>query len=107
MDVTVLHCLCRAWYAKANKDQSFAALSKALLYAQRALHIAPQEKSNVYNLAMIEQKAAEMLFATAPAKRTLADLKRAVDQGVHAQKYAFSLSFLVQRADIVADCSPR
>ncbi|KAI5118232.1 hypothetical protein M0805_008868 [Coniferiporia weirii] len=92
LDITIVHSLCRAWYAKANKDQSFAALNKALLYAQRALHIVPYEKSNVYNLAMIEQKAAEMLFATAPAKRTLADLKRAVEQGVHAQKLFASLA---------------
>ncbi|THH04202.1 hypothetical protein EW145_g5695 [Phellinidium pouzarii] len=92
VDVTALHCLCRAWYAKANKDQSFTALSKALIYAQRALHIAPHEKSNVYNLAMIEQKAAEMLFATAPAKRTLTDLKHAVEQGAHAQKLFASLA---------------
>lgn len=84
-DVTVLHCLCRAWYSKAIKDQSFVALTKALVFAQRSLHLAPQEKANAYNLAMIEQKAAEMLLSASPAKRALADLKRAVEHGAHAQ----------------------
>ncbi|KAH8118914.1 TPR-like protein [Phellopilus nigrolimitatus] len=91
-DVTVLHCLCRAWYAKANKDQSFLAIGKALTFAQRALHLAPQEKANVYNVAMIEQKAAEMLFAMAPAKRMLVDLKIAVQQGKHANELFKSLA---------------
>ena len=41
-----MHCLCRAWYSKAIKDQSFVALRNALKFAQRALHIAPQEKAS-------------------------------------------------------------
>lgn len=38
-DVPVLLCLCRAWYAKANKDQSFSAMSTALQYAQKVRRI--------------------------------------------------------------------
>lgn len=34
-NVPVLLCLCRAWYAKANKDQSFVAMNTALQYAQK------------------------------------------------------------------------
>ena len=82
----MFHCLCRAWYSKAIKDQSFVALRNALKFAQRAIHLAPHEKANMYNLAMIEQKAAEMLFGTAPGKRTLADLKLAIGYGNHAQQ---------------------
>lgn len=33
-NVPVLLCLCRSWYAKANKDQSFAAMNTSLKYAQ-------------------------------------------------------------------------
>lgn len=62
------------------------ALRKALQFAQRAVHLAPQEKANMYNLAMIEQKACELLIGTAPAKRTLSDLKRAIEYGHHAQR---------------------
>jgi RNA polymerase-associated protein CTR9 len=35
---------------------------------------------------MILQKGAEMLFAVSPAKRTIKDLRRAIDGAVHAQK---------------------
>lgn len=34
-NVSVLLCLCRAWYAKATKDQSFKAMNTALQYAQK------------------------------------------------------------------------
>lgn len=51
-----------------------------------AQRIHPSEKANVYNIAMIMQKAAEMLFAIPPAKRSLADLEKAVQQAVEAQK---------------------
>ena len=85
-DIIVLHCLCRAWYSKAIKDQSFVALRNALKFAQRALHLAPHEKANMYNLAMIEQKAAEMVFSLPPTKRTLKDLRRVVELASHAQK---------------------
>lgn len=33
-NMTILLCLCRSWYAKATKDQSFAAMNTALRYAQ-------------------------------------------------------------------------
>ena len=85
-DLIILQNLCRAWYAKANKDQSYLAIKNALEYAQKALHIAPNEKVTLYNLAMIEQKGLEMLLTIKPAKRTLIDLQRAVEQGVQAQK---------------------
>lgn len=35
---------------------------------------------------MIEQKAAELLFAVNPAKRSLKDMQRAIDQAGHAQR---------------------
>jgi RNA polymerase-associated protein CTR9 len=33
-NVSVLLCLCRSWYAKASKDQSYSAMKSALRYAQ-------------------------------------------------------------------------
>ncbi|TDL26025.1 TPR-like protein [Rickenella mellea] len=91
-NAAVLMCLCRSWYAKANKDHSFLAMSKALTYAQSALHLQPNDKAVLYNVAMIEQKAAEMLFSISPSKRSLTDLQRAIDQGAHAQKLFASLA---------------
>lgn len=91
-DPSVLLYLCRSWYAKANKDQAFAAMNTALSYAQKALHIQPSDKAILYNIAMIEQKAAEMLFALPSAKRTLKDMQRAIEHAGHAQKLFASLA---------------
>ncbi|KAI0688182.1 RNA polymerase II-associated protein [Cytidiella melzeri] len=91
-NVSVLLCLCRSWYAKATKDQSFSAMKSALRYAQAALHLHPHDKAILYNIAMIEQKAAEMLLPMLPAKRTLKEIQLAVEQAVHAQKLFQSLA---------------
>ena len=58
----------------------------------QALHIQPIDKAVVYNIAMIQQKSAELLFSLAPAKRTLADLERGIARAVHAQKMFGSLA---------------
>ncbi|KAF9449178.1 RNA polymerase II-associated protein [Macrolepiota fuliginosa MF-IS2] len=91
-NISVLVCLCRSWYSKATKDQSYSAMNTALKYAQRALYIQPGDKAIVYNIAMIQQKSAEMLFALPPAKRTLSDLQQVIDQASHAQKIFASLA---------------
>ena len=52
----------------------------------------PNDKAIVYNIAMIQQKSAEMLFAIHPSKRTLRDLHRVISQAVHAQKYVLLMS---------------
>ncbi|KAJ3844010.1 RNA polymerase II-associated protein [Lentinula raphanica] len=85
-NVSVLLCLCRSWYAKAMKDQSYPSIQTALKYAQTALHIQPNDKAILYNIAMIQQKSAEMLFQLPPAKRTLKDLQRVIDMAQHAHK---------------------
>ncbi|KAJ7213002.1 RNA polymerase II-associated protein [Mycena pura] len=91
-NVSVLLCLCRSWYAKAAKEQLFAAMCTALRYAQKALHIQPNDKAVVYNIAMIQQKSAEMLFGLPTTKRTLKDLKRSIEHATNAQKLFASLA---------------
>ncbi|KAF9010665.1 RNA polymerase II-associated protein [Cyathus striatus] len=91
-NVPALLCLCRAWYAKATKDQAFQSMNTALRYAQMAFHIQPNDKATMYNIAMIQQKCAEMLFAVPAAKRTLKDLQRVIEQAAHAQKLFASLA---------------
>jgi len=54
-------------------------------YAQ-ALHLQPGDKAIMYNIAMTQQKSAEMLFALPPNKRSLSDLQRVIEQASHAQK---------------------
>ncbi|KAF7315939.1 RNA polymerase II-associated protein [Mycena indigotica] len=91
-NVSVLLCLCRAWYAKATKDQSFPSMTTALRYAQQALHILPSDKAVVYNIAMIQQKSVELMFALPTTKRTLKDLKRSIEHATNAQKLFATLA---------------
>ncbi|KAH9961533.1 RNA polymerase II-associated protein [Russula dissimulans] len=91
-NISVLLCLARAWYVKASKEQSFTSMTIALQFTQKALHLQPADKAVVYNIAMIQQKSAELLFSLAPAKRTLADLERGIARAVHAQKMFGSLA---------------
>ncbi|KAH7920613.1 TPR-like protein [Leucogyrophana mollusca] len=91
-NVSVLLCLCRSWYAKANKEQSFAGMRTSLKYAEMALHIQPNDKAVMYNIAMIQQKAAELLFGINPTKRSLKDLEWAISQAGHAQRLFGSLA---------------
>lgn len=53
----------------------------------QALHLHPDDKAIMYNIAMIEQKAAELLLSVAPAKRSLKELQRAIEHATHAQKF--------------------
>lgn len=110
----MLLCLARSWYVKASKEQSFASMTVALQFTQKvrskchsllsgkllislsfaiqALHLQPADKAVVYNIAMIQQKSAELLFSLQPGKRTLADLERGIARAVHAQKMFGSLA---------------
>ncbi|KAF8334987.1 uncharacterized protein EI90DRAFT_3144919 [Cantharellus anzutake] len=91
-NVSVLMYLARTWFAKANKSSSFAAMRQALKFAQTAYHAQPYDKAVLYNIAMIEQKAGELMFALPPDKRTLADLQSGIAHAVHAQKLFLSLA---------------
>ncbi|KAF8472978.1 RNA polymerase II-associated protein [Russula ochroleuca] len=91
-NISVLLCLARSWYVKASKEQSFASMTVALQFTQKALHIQPVDKAVIYNIAMIQQKSAELLFSLPPAKRTLADLERGIARATHAQKMFGSLA---------------
>ncbi|KAG6336638.1 hypothetical protein ID866_2445 [Astraeus odoratus] len=91
-NTSVLLYLCRSWYAKASKEQSFPSMNTALKYAQMALHIQPSDKAILYNIAMIQQKATELLFGLPPVKRSLRELELAIAQAVHAQRLFGSLA---------------
>ena len=83
-NVSVLLYLSRAWYAYANREHNFSAMSKALAYSQQAMHIQPSDRAILYNIAMILQKGAELLFSLEPSKRTLEELQTAVQQAQQA-----------------------
>ncbi|KAG8995767.1 hypothetical protein FRB94_011657 [Tulasnella sp. JGI-2019a] len=93
MNASTLLYLSRSWYAKGTKDKSFTAIHTALQFAQSALHIQLHDKSILYNVAMIEQKALEMLLSIEDmSKRSSDDLERAIEHAKHAQKLFNSLA---------------
>jgi len=53
----------------------------------QALHIAPHDKAVLYNIAMMMQKTAEMMFSIPLAKRQIVDLENAIEQGAKAQRF--------------------
>jgi hypothetical protein len=58
------------------------------------MHIQPHDKAILFNVAMIQQKAAEMLTQLPVERRTLAELNAGLQQASHSQKYdLFSSSF--------------
>ncbi|WRT66885.1 uncharacterized protein IL334_003848 [Kwoniella shivajii] len=83
-NVSVLLYLARAWYALANRESNFSAMNKALGYCQQAMHVQPSDRAILYNIAMIQQKAAEMLFSLDVSKRTLEELEVGLQQAQQA-----------------------
>ena len=66
-------------------------LHRAFIIISQALHLQPNDKAVLYNIAMIQQKAAELLFSINPSKRSLDEVKRAIDQAGQALKYELQL----------------
>lgn len=56
----------------------------------------------MYNIAMIQQKTAELMFGLGPAKRTLKDLEWAIAQANYAQRYV--LPYHLKRPTSLLTC---
>ncbi|KAA1070253.1 hypothetical protein PGT21_005159 [Puccinia graminis f. sp. tritici] len=85
-NVLVLLYLARAWYQKASKDRSFAALRSALTFVQTAKEHHPKDGAIAFNLALVQQKGLELLVDLPPSKRTLAEIKTAIADAQLAQE---------------------
>ncbi|KAH9448500.1 hypothetical protein Pst134EA_027811 [Puccinia striiformis f. sp. tritici] len=85
-NVLVLLYLARAWYQKATKDRSFAALRNALTFVQTAKGYHPKDGAIAFNLALVQQKGLELLVDLPPSKRTLAEIKTAIADAQSAQE---------------------
>ena len=73
-------------FAQKVSDSSTTYMN-VMIDALQAYHLNPQDKAVLYNIAMIQQKAAEMLMAIAPSKRSLKELELGIQQATNAQKY--------------------
>lgn len=74
------------------------------------MHIQPSDRAILYNIAMIQQKAAEMLLSLEPSKRTSEELQAAVLQAQHAAKYVIppiawtSIGFPLEPSALLPSC---
>lgn len=102
-DWQILMYLCRAYYAFALKTTNYAAMGKALTYAQRvrlhtiyvcvanmlgiqACQVKPHDKTTLYNIAMIQQKGAEIVLNLEPDQRSLHEVQQVFGQAKSANE---------------------
>ncbi|GAA5918530.1 hypothetical protein JCM1841_003285 [Sporobolomyces salmonicolor] len=76
---TVLWYLARAWYHKSLKEQTFGDLQKAIEIGQQATDLYPKDLSALFNMAVLKQKAIEILINKPAEARTSADLRAAYE----------------------------
>ncbi|GAA6004613.1 hypothetical protein JCM11491_002168 [Sporobolomyces phaffii] len=76
---TVLWYIARAWYFKALKESSFVDLEKAIHVGQQATDLYPTDLSNIFNMAVLKQKAIEILYGRSNETRTAAQLDKAFE----------------------------
>lgn len=78
--------LARAQFHKAQKDQSFEMLQKALQSARTALELAPKDDSIRFNIALIQQRGLETLQSLPPSARRVAEIQTALADAEAAQE---------------------
>ncbi|GAA5893159.1 uncharacterized protein JCM6883_007583 [Sporobolomyces salmoneus] len=76
---TVLWYIARAWYFKALKESSFVDLEKAINIGQHATDLHPTDLSAIFNMAVLKQKAIELLYGRTNETRTSAQLRKAFE----------------------------
>ncbi|KAH8080146.1 Pol II transcription elongation factor [Filobasidium floriforme] len=79
-DTSVLLFLARAYYQLGSRESSFPAMSKALSHCMKAAHLKPHDMAILHNIAMIQQKTAEVILALDPSKRSLQEVEQVIEQ---------------------------
>jgi RNA polymerase-associated protein CTR9 len=79
-DTSVLLFLARAYYQLGSKEMSFPAMTKALGHCMKAAHLKPHDKAILHNVAMIQQKSAEIVLGLEPSKRSLQEVEQVIEQ---------------------------
>ncbi|KAK4055542.1 protein required for normal CLN1 and CLN2 G1 cyclin expression [Microbotryomycetes sp. JL201] len=85
-DELAIMYLARAWFHKANKESNYSALQSAIKACQRAVELQPQDLSFKWNLALVQQKGAEMLQNLRPERRTLVEIRQSLQDLAASQK---------------------
>lgn len=61
-----------------------------MLLIIQAMHIQPSDRAILYNIAMIQQKSAELLFSLELSKRTSEEVQIAIGQAQQAVKSVYT-----------------
>jgi hypothetical protein len=86
-DDQVLKALARAHYIVAKTNKDVDAMRTARRYIQRAVHVNPCDKTNFFNLALLEQQMATVLNDQSLENRCLSSLKAAAQNLLVAESY--------------------
>ena len=79
-DPTVLLFLARAHYQLGGRQSDHVAMTKALERCQQAAQLKPTDKAIQYNIAMIQQKSAEIVLGLDPSNRSLVEVEQVIEQ---------------------------
>lgn len=79
-DTSILLFLARTYYQLGSKQQSFLPMTKALEHCVNALEIKPEDTIILHNIAMIQQKSAEIVLGLDPSKRSLQEVEQVIEQ---------------------------
>ncbi|KAI9251267.1 hypothetical protein EDC94DRAFT_621906 [Helicostylum pulchrum] len=77
-DANVLLCLARTQYILSKSDKDPEIMYQALKNTEKALHIAPWDKTTHYNLALVQQSFAQQISDLPQDQRTSSNMRRAL-----------------------------
>ncbi|KAI7866509.1 hypothetical protein BDF14DRAFT_1811906 [Spinellus fusiger] len=99
-DANLLLCLARAQYilAKAEKDPEI--MFSSLQNTQKAFHIAPSDKSTLYNIALVQQLYAQLISDLPKDQRASRDMRRAMN-GLDSSQNIFRMLIHVPAEEFV------
>ncbi|KAK4056635.1 protein required for normal CLN1 and CLN2 G1 cyclin expression [Microbotryomycetes sp. JL221] len=83
---TAMLYLARAWFHKANKESNYSALQSAIKACKTAVDLKPSDLASLWNLALVQQKGAEMLQSLKPERRTLIEIRQSLQDLAASQK---------------------
>lgn len=73
----ILACLSRVWLLKGKADKSYAAMTTALSYSQRALAAQPEMVHLQFNIAFVQFQIAQLINSLPETQRTLEEVQDA------------------------------
>ncbi|KAL0093325.1 hypothetical protein F4703DRAFT_1266544 [Phycomyces blakesleeanus] len=99
-DANLLLCLARAQYIYAKAEKDPEVVFNSLQNTQKALHIAPSDKSTLYNIALVQQLYAQLISELSKDQRTSREMRRAMN-GLDSSQSIFRMLIQVPAEEFV------